>query len=56
MNVYMICMIDFQVSVTSVQGCYRSASFHPHGPLLGTGMATAVVEFWDMGTKVCLLL
>jgi len=40
-----------KVSVTSVQDCYRSASFHPHGPLLGTGMATAVVEFWDMRTK-----
>ncbi|KAF8691478.1 hypothetical protein HU200_040622 [Digitaria exilis] len=33
------------------QGGYTSASFHPHGPLLGIGTATAFVKIWDMKTK-----
>ncbi|KAF8726466.1 hypothetical protein HU200_019652 [Digitaria exilis] len=33
------------------QSGYTSASFHPHGPLLGIGTTTAFVKLWDMKSK-----
>jgi len=41
-----------QVVEASGEEGYSSASFHPYGPILGTGTTDGFVKIWNVMTRV----